>query len=158
MKQIEQLSDLAASKLHLVKSDIKAIEPQTTIINFAGETFFSLFSEQDVIYEAIYDKLINLGDRDNRSLIQADNFEQDDKVAHYFRHLQNCFERPTPVSVEEDDYLTDLSILKQCLLFIDKKATVMIYKIAKLVPSIDFEDYFSSQEDLQLIINYLPKQ
>lgn len=69
LKQIVQLSDLAASKLHLVKSDIKAIEPQTTIINFAGETFFSLFSEQDVIYEAIYDKLINLGDRDNGSLI-----------------------------------------------------------------------------------------
>ena len=34
----------------------------------------------------------------------------------------------------------------------------MIYKIAKLVPSIDFEDFFSSQEDLQLIIENLPAQ
>lgn len=34
----------------------------------------------------------------------------------------------------------------------------MIYKIAKLVPTIDFEDFFTSQEDLQLIVENLPAQ
>ena len=38
-------------------------------------------------------------------------------VAKYLRHLAYVLEKPTPLSVKENTHLTDLSILKQCLLF-----------------------------------------
>ena len=51
---------------------------------------------------------------------------------------------PTTLSVKEANDLTDLSIIKQSLLFNNTEALIMMYKLAKLVPQIDFEDYISS--------------
>ena len=65
---------------------------------------------------------------------------------------------PTSVSVVEKKHLTDLSILKQCVLFHNIKASVMIYKLAKIVPLIDFASYISTQSDLAILIERLPAQ
>ena len=34
----------------------------------------------------------------------------------------------------------------------------MLYKIARQIPDIAFEDYFSSQQDLKIIVERLPAQ
>ena len=39
----------------LTKSDILEIESETILSNFEKENFFSLFPEQDVVYETVYD-------------------------------------------------------------------------------------------------------
>ena len=54
--------------------------------------------------------------------------------------------------------MTELSILKQCLLFYDTKAAVLIYKLARKVPDIGFEDFFGSRSDIQTILERLPAQ
>ena len=60
------------------------------------------------------------------------------------RLLQYVLEKPVPLRVVEDEYLTNLSMLKQCLFFNKLSAAVMLYKVARLVPHLDFEDYISS--------------
>ena len=74
------------------------------------------------------------------------------------RQLGFVILKPTTVSVQENQYLTQLPMLKQCLLFGDIKASVLIYKLAKFIPFISFEDYITCQEDLELIIERLPAQ
>ena len=32
----------------------------------------------------------------------------------------------------------------------------MIYKLARIIPNVKFTDYFSSQEDLEIIVDRLP--
>ena len=49
-KVIEDKKDTILAKL-----DIGEIEPQTVVKIFNQETFFSVFAEQIVIYEKIYD-------------------------------------------------------------------------------------------------------
>ena len=43
------------SKFTLTRSDIFDIEVETTVASFKEETFFSLFAEQDIVYETAYD-------------------------------------------------------------------------------------------------------
>ena len=96
--------------------------------------------EEDAVYETVYDQVVDieLAEKE-RSLIRQD---REGGVNQYIRHLSYVLEKPTPVTVKEKTYLTELSILKQCLLFNDIKASVIIYKLARLVPHIDYEDYF----------------
>ena len=80
---------------------------------------------------------------------------------HYTQHLRHlCYliGRPTPVSVVNQAHLTNMSMLKQCLLFHNIKASVILYKIAIQIPEISFEDYFSSQQDLKIIVGRFPAQ
>ena len=51
-----------------------------------------------------------------------------------------------------------IPILKQCLLFEDLKATVLIYKLARETDYVNFENYISCLEDFELIFNKLPSQ
>ena len=60
--------------------------------------------------------------------------DHDGGIKLYLRQLSYCLTMPTSVSVVEKKHLTDLSILKQCVLFHNIKASVMIYKLAKIVP------------------------
>ena len=53
-----------------------------------------------------------------------------DGITAYICHLSFVLDKPTTLRVRGNDYLTDLSILKQCLLFGDINASVMIYKIS----------------------------
>ena len=52
----------------------------------------------------------------------------------------------------------EIPILKQCLLFEDIKATVLIYKLARETDFVNFEDYISCLEDFELIFQRLPSQ
>ena len=88
------------------------------------------------------------------------------------RRLTYILEKPTPFKVTFDkkdkklqsknnnglNYLTNLSILKSCPLFENTKAAENLYKIAKLVPHIDFEDYICSWEDLDWITENMTPQ
>ena len=65
-------------------------------------------------------------------------------------------EKPTPVRVKEQAEIADMSMLKRCLLFNDIKAAVNLYKLARLTSNIDFEDYISTLEDLEIIVKRLP--
>lgn len=49
-----------SSNNQLYKGNLIEIEPETTVASYDGETFFSLFAEQDAVYEKVYDRLINL--------------------------------------------------------------------------------------------------
>ena len=156
LAQVKFINDLIINKSNtLQKSDLKEIEPETTVSDFEGETFFSLFSEQDLVYEVVFDQMTGMETDEDRNLIRSD---VEDGVASYIRHLSYVLDKPTPLRVKDNDYLTNFSILKQCLLFQDIKASVMIYKIAKLIPQLDFEDYISSQEDLEVVVERLPAQ
>ena len=45
LEQVKLINDLIINKRALQKSDFRQIEPETTVSDFEGETFFSLFSE-----------------------------------------------------------------------------------------------------------------
>ena len=64
------------SKFTLTRSDIFDIEPETTVVNFKEETFFSLFAEQDIVYEAAYDQLVDLEDPDGDGIINKDTMNE----------------------------------------------------------------------------------
>ena len=142
-----------AKKENLAKSDLREIEPETTISLFQKENFFSLFPEQDIVYGIVYDQLVAMQQGSDRILLREN---RRGGVAYYLHSLLYVLELPTPISVVENPNLTELSILKQCLTFNDIKSSVLIYKISKLVPHIDFEDYISTQEDLEIIVKRLP--
>ena len=76
----------------------------------------------------------------------------------YLKQLNYVLNKPTILTVKENTSIADLSILKQCLLFKNIKASVMIYKLARIIPNVKFTDYFSSQEDLEIIVDRLPAQ
>ena len=64
------------SKFTLTRSDIFDIEAETTVVNFKEETFFSLFAEQDIVYEAAYDQLVDLEDPDGDGIISKDTMNE----------------------------------------------------------------------------------
>ena len=71
MKQVKAISDLGLRKGAISKADIGDIEPEATISNFSGETFFSLFIEHDAIYEKIYSQLASMGTDEDRSILRT---------------------------------------------------------------------------------------
>lgn len=50
LMQIRLIRDKLSVKHSLSRYDFDEIEPETTILDFAGETFYSLFPEQTTIY------------------------------------------------------------------------------------------------------------
>lgn len=109
LEQIIFINDLIMNKNVLQKSDLKEIEPETTVTDFEGETFFSLFSEQDLVYETVFDQMVSMEVDSERSLIRADI---ENGVAEYIYNLSQVLDKPTPLSVIDHEHLTDLSILK----------------------------------------------
>lgn len=84
---------------------------------------------------------------------------ENDSLAWYIQNLKYVLEKPTPVRVvEQAQILTQMSVLKQCLLFNNIEASIMIYKLAHRIERIDFQDYITSQEDLEVIVERLPAQ
>ena len=73
------------------------------------------------------------------------------------RNLYYILNRPTPVRVKDQKHVTDLSIIRQSLLFQDRKATVITCKIAEIA-QLNFIDYIACIGDLQLVIDRLPFQ
>ena len=76
--------------------------------------------------------------------------------------LGYVLDHPTPLQIEREDSVDfivpqDLSIMKQSLLFKERKATVSIYKIAELL-KIYLGDVIDCIEDLAIIIERLPSQ
>ena len=64
--------------------------------------------------------------------------------------------RPTPVYGDNyDKPLTNMSILKQVVLFTDQKSRVSMYRLADFF-DLDLTDYISCTADLKLVIQYLP--
>ena len=78
------------------------------------------------------------------------------KSKEYLRLLYYVLARPTPVRVVQSEYLTDLSMIRQSLLFSDRKATVTGYKIA-MIAELKLNDYIACIADLQLILDRLPQ-
>ena len=74
-----------------------------------------------------------------------------------FRDINLLLKRPSPFPVNENEHLTDMSIIKQSLLFTDTQASIGIFKIAQIC-NLNLHDYISSLQDLQLIIDALPAQ
>ena len=68
--------------------------------------------------------------------------------------------RPTPLEVNGGmggyRHLTSMSIVKQCLLFKDMRASINVYKLGAAV-SLPITDYISCIQDLQLVIDWLPQ-
>ena len=71
--------------------------------------------------------------------------------------MQYILDRPVPVRVKEVQNLTDLSFIKQCLLYQDRKASSSAYKIAKVL-NLNLGAYITNINDLQMIIERLPSQ
>ena len=44
----------------MIKSNFREIEPEATVNLYEGETFFSLFPEQDLVYETVFDQTHDL--------------------------------------------------------------------------------------------------
>ena len=149
LQQVKFISDAILTKKLISKKDLAQIEPQTILTGFKKETFFSLFYEQAIVYETAYDQL-NEGEH---SILPQFS---DESLAVYLRSLSYVLEKPTPIRVKEEAKIADMSILKRCLLFNDIKAAVNIYKLARLTDNIDFEDYISTLEDLEIIVKRLP--
>ena len=165
LQQIKKINELAEpKKQQLTKADIKTIEAQALTRMYNHETFFSLFSELDAIYQVVKNS-VKLG---------ALNYQLSIKHQQSFeRTLGFVLDRPTPVKMEEtsptdkdnvlarkDQAPSDLSILKQCLLFDDKDqhARVTIYKIAQNL-KLYLSNYIDTIEDLELIIqSKIPEQ
>ena len=61
--------------------------------------------------------------------------------------MDYILDRPAPVRVKEEENLTELSILKQCLLYSDRKASLSIYKIGEVL-RMNLADYITSINDL----------
>lgn len=100
--------------------------------------------------------MTDLTSEKDRKLIRDELGEN--RISQYFRQMCFVLEKPAPLSVVDEDHLTDLSILKTCLLFSDVKAAALIYKLARKVVNIDFEDFITCQEDLGIIVDKLPAQ
>ena len=122
---------------------------------YMGETFFSLFSALDAIYQVV-NSSVKLGALNYQlSLKEHQSFE---------RTLGFVLDRPTPVKMKKelrkDEAPIDLSILKQCLLFNDndQQARVTIYKIAQNL-QLYLTNYIDTIDDLALIIGgKIPEQ
>lgn len=71
-------------------------------------------------------------------------------------------DKPTPVRVLDSEQnvtiLTDLSIVKQALLFSDSKARVSLFNLAELAGYFNLADYITCIDDLQLLVERLPLQ
>ena len=71
--------------------------------------------------------------------------------------MNYIMDRPTPIRVKESENLTDLSILKHCLLYSDRKAMLGVYKLGEFLQR-NLSDYITCINDLQLIVERLPAQ
>lgn len=50
--------------------------------------------------------------------------------ADFLRNLLSTLDKPTPLSVKDEKHLTDMSIMRQSLLFSERKASVSAYKVS----------------------------
>ena len=121
---------------------------------YGRETFFTLFAEQAQIYEQVYDQLKACKHDLKYSFFSSDEHGKKDE---YLVRMHYILDRPTPVRVKDNEHLTDLSILKHCLLYADRKASLAVYRIGELL-SMNLADYITCINDLQLIIERLPSQ
>ena len=55
LQQIKFISDAILMKKLASKKDLTQVEPHTVLAAFKKESFFSLFYEQDIVYEIVYD-------------------------------------------------------------------------------------------------------
>jgi len=58
LKKLEGI--ILNSQKAITKADLGEIEPMTAISVYKDETFFSIFAEQGIIYEVIYDQIRNI--------------------------------------------------------------------------------------------------
>jgi len=58
LKKLEGI--ILNSQKAITKADLGEIEPKTAISVYKDETFFSIFAEQGIIYEVIYDQIRNV--------------------------------------------------------------------------------------------------
>ena len=57
LQQVKYISSDILTKKRVFSKDLTQIEPWTILTNFKKETFFSLFHEQDIVYETAFDQL-----------------------------------------------------------------------------------------------------
>ena len=75
-----------------------------------------------------------------------------DEFELLMRRLRYMITRPTPVYGDNyDKSLTNMSILKQVVLFTDQKSRVSMYRLADFF-DLDLTDYISCTADLKLVI------
>ena len=135
------------------QSDLGDIETETFMKSiFREETFFSLFAEQKGLYDLIYQRL------KEPSQDQSSSFLNENTT----RIMKFILRRPTPVRVKDDnnqsaigtkrfEHITDMSLLRQCLLFTNTKAMESTFRMARLAMPY-LTDYIKSIDDLELIV------
>ena len=153
-RQIDEINKIIKEKQSsLQKNDIQSIEPQTLTKIYRNETFFSLFFEQEPVYNTIQRSLKN----GTYSQIITDAAE----YQVFLRTLGFILDRPTPVKIQRQNNtkVCDLSILKQCLLFSQEnaRAAAKIFQIAEQL-ELYFSNYIDTLDDLALIIEKIPAQ
>ena len=100
----------------LQKSNLGEIEIEATTTQYYGETFFSLFAEQQIVYEQVYDQLAEM-ESEREVTLNKDQDDGDSSIDSLLSEIGYALLSPTPFSVVGNDHITDLNILKQCLLF-----------------------------------------
>ena len=55
LEQVKYIAGLIKERDVLFNKDLSQVELETTLSIFNGKTFFSLFEEQDAVYETLYD-------------------------------------------------------------------------------------------------------
>ena len=129
------------------------IEPETLTKVFGRETFFSLFSEQSPVYEAVIDGL-KQGFKNEMN--------ESEVGSAFFRGLSFALDRPVPLTAVMDDDPSvcrpcEMSVLKQSLLFFDRMATANLFKVAEQL-GVHLSNVIDCLEDLELILDRLSAQ
>ena len=155
LRQIKSLSDRINANLVFRKFDLEQIEPESTTSIFDGETIFSLFSDQSLLYETVLDQVLQFGSDDDHQLLRLDT---NGGVLGHKVLLSAMLMKPTPLIVQDGDDVAEMSIVKQCLLFNETRAAILVYKLTKVCTNISFEDYVACLEDFEIMIEKLPAQ
>ena len=105
-------------------SDIREIEPETVTCSFGDETFFTIFSQQLEVYQTILNQMQEFGGDKDRKLLRED---LRGGIENHKRELSAILLKPTALNCHDSDQVMPMPILKECLLFEDIKATVLIF-------------------------------
>ena len=155
IKQIKLIHKSMQSK-SAAKDKLNKIEFCTLLRIYGEENFFSLFSEQSIVYENILERRMQgmVNEIDEQTLNQK------------YRFLQYVLERPTPVhmnSTVRGPNICHLPILKQSLAFNVNRnqpgadpATIRIFRIASHL-DLYLTDFIDCMEDFMKILEAIPE-
>ena len=137
------------------KYDLGQVEPESTTCTFDGETLFSLFSDQSLLYETVLDQVAQYGNDDDHQLLR---FDTNSGIKRHKLFFSTMLLKPTALIVKDSDDAAKMSMVKQCLLFSETRAAIFLYKLSNIATNVSFEDYVTCLEDFEIMISKLPAQ